>query len=150
MTDERSDQSRSTVALEPRRLPVFWWLVPRRLRTRLLVWRMRRDMHAHRQDMLRERRAQFTLLTPSNRKRVVVVLRTRWDHTGTRLVGVPESEFRLYAEQLLAMLSDHAPDAEVAKQLATFEAALGLRDSPAAHRLAVAAAVRAAIAAPVS
>jgi hypothetical protein len=149
MTDDKRRPS-STVALEPRRLNGLWWLIPARLRMPLLMWRTRRGMRAHRQALLREWRAQFPLVTPANCARVAKILSTRWDHTGTRLLGVPMNEFRVYAEQLLRTLSQRGPDAALACQLAAFEADLGLRNSPAAHRLSVAASIRAAVLPPVT
>lgn len=138
-----ADPSSGTIAA--RRASLFWLLVPMRFRLRLMTWGMQRQMRRRVRDQSRAWRAEFSLLTVANSHRVVRILQQRWDTTGIRLLGVPQSTYTIYAERLLMLLSHRISDAAVAAELAAFEADLGLRDSPEAHRLQMAAEIRDAI-----
>ncbi|MDB4888248.1 MAG: hypothetical protein JWL61_103 [Gemmatimonadetes bacterium] len=135
-------------------MPFFWRFVPRRLRFRIMTWSVQRHMVRQQKRLVRALRGDVTLLTWSNRRSVVALLKRRWDETGVRMVGVPDDAYAAYADQLLMVLSQRLPDvvadALMAERLATFEAELGLRDSPEPHRLRLAAALRTTIASQVA
>ena len=151
MKDPRADRQHpafsvsSTTALTPRRVSWLWLLLPQRTRFRLMVWHTQREGRAFQKRAHRQWLARFPLLTRRNRRRVARILRTRWDHTGTRLLGVPSDAFDGYADQLLMCLSPTIPDKVVAQRLSDFEEELGLRDSPLAHRLQLVALIRATV-----
>lgn len=73
---------------------------------------------------------------------VAAVLETKWDHTGFRLLGLPRRDFVMYASALVTDIKCGASDTRLAARLADFEEELGLRDSPAEHRAAIAAQLR--------
>ena len=136
-----------------RRASIFWILLPERFRMRLLMWWAMRE---HRKSQRQFWRSHFPLLTPRAVKRVAKILRTEWDHTGVRLLGVPKGDYSEFAKQLI--MSIHTPlgteprdlpeaslDQALAYGLAQLEAQLGLRDSPLDHRLKVAAHIRASL-----
>lgn len=117
------------------------------LRVRLWSWfaRKRQRWSAER-EWRREMRAMRTgfHFEHDDIAAVAAVLETDWDDTGFRLVGVPRNDFVQYASRLVADIACGASDERIADRLTTFEAELGLRDSPLAHRLAIAARVRTA------
>jgi hypothetical protein len=135
-------------------MPFLWRFVPRRLRFRIATWSVQRRTVRQQKRLLRALRRDITLLTRSNRRRIVDLLKRQWDETGVRMVGVPDDAYAAYADQLLMVLSQRPPDAVadvvMAEHLAKFEAELGLRDSPEPHRLWLAAALRATIASQVT
>ena len=148
--DQRPAHQRSdTVIVHPRRVSIFWALLP----SRILMWWMMRD---HRKAAREFWISHFPLLTTESCKRVANVLRTEWDHTGVRLLGVPKADYLDFAKRLImsiharlgtktATFSVAAVDRVIAAGLAELEAELGLRDSPLEHRLAVAAHIRACV-----
>lgn len=146
----RHRSSSITRVIHARRVSVFWILVPTRWRMRMLMWRPMRKVE-------REFRAKhFPLLTAKSSKRVAKVLRTEWDHTGVRLLGVPKGDYVVFAKQLIMTVPGQKGvrpqdvsivmiDQVLAAGLASLEAQLGLRDSPLEHRMKVAAHIRACL-----
>ena len=71
----------------------------------------------------------------------------RWDPMGVRdEPGAPHDEYEGYAAGVLVLVLHHASDDVVAEHLARIEDRwMGLRPSPLAHRVSVAAAIRNAV-----